>query len=48
MNIILLGAPASGKGTQADMICSKYGVKHISTGNMIRDHVKNQTTFGKN
>lgn len=47
MNIILLGPPGSGKGTQSERICEKYGIGHISTGDVIRYHIKNQTEFGK-
>ena len=46
MNIILLGPPGSGKGTQSEKICEKYGIGHISTGDVIRDNIKNQTEFG--
>lgn len=47
MNIILLGAPGAGKGTQADILCQKLSIPAISTGNIIRDAVKNETAAGK-
>ena len=47
MNIILLGAPGAGKGTMADLICDKYGIPVIGTGNIIREAVKNGTEMGK-
>ena len=37
MNIILIAPPAAGKGTQSELICEKYDVKHISTGDLIRN-----------
>ena len=46
MNIILLGPPGSGKGTQSEKICEKYGIGHISTGDVIRDNIKRQSEFG--
>ncbi len=46
MKIILLGAPGSGKGTQATYICSKYNLPHISTGDIFRENIKNQTPLG--
>lgn len=39
-NIILIGAPASGKGTQAELLVEKYNYKHISTGNLLREEAK--------
>ncbi|MEG0457326.1 MAG: adenylate kinase, partial [Oscillospiraceae bacterium] len=46
MNLILLGAPGAGKGTQAEVICEKLNIPSISTGNILRDAVKNQTEAG--
>ena len=46
MNLILLGAPGAGKGTQAERICERFGIPAISTGNIIRESVKNGTTMG--
>lgn len=47
MNLILLGAPGAGKGTQAEIISKTYGIPTISTGNMIREAMKNGTEMGK-
>lgn len=47
MKIILLGAPGAGKGTQAENICKRYGIPAISTGNSLREAVKNGTELGK-
>ena len=46
MKIIMLGAPGAGKGTQAKMIADKYGVPHISTGDIFRANNKNGTELG--
>lgn len=46
MKLILLGAPGAGKGTQAQIICDKYDIPAISTGNIIREAVKNNTEMG--
>lgn len=48
MRIILLGAPGSGKGTQAESIKSKYPIPHISTGDILRQNVKACTELGNN
>lgn len=46
MKIIMLGAPGAGKGTQAQMIADKYGIPHISTGDIFRENVKKGTELG--
>ncbi len=46
MNIILLGAPGAGKGTQAEILCDTLGIVTISTGNILREAVRNGTTLG--
>ena len=47
MKIIMLGAPGAGKGTQAKMIADKFGIPHISTGDIFRANIKNGTDLGK-
>ncbi len=47
MKLILLGAPGAGKGTQAEFICERLSIPTISTGNMIREAMKNGTDMGK-
>ena len=46
-NIIIFGAPGSGKGTQSDLLVEKYGFMHISTGDVLRAEIKNETELGK-
>ena len=46
MKLILLGAPGCGKGTQAAYISDKYGLPHISTGELFRENIKNMTPLG--
>ena len=47
MKIVMLGAPGAGKGTQAKMIAEKYGIPHVSTGDIFRANIKNGTDLGK-
>ena len=47
MNIVLMGGPGSGKGTQSERLIDKYGLHHISTGEVLRDHIKKETELGK-
>lgn len=47
MKIIMLGAPGAGKGTQAKMIAKKYNIPHISTGDIFRANIKNDTELGR-
>ena len=45
-NIVIFGAPGSGKGTQSDLLIKKYGFEHISTGDVLRSEIKNGTELG--
>ena len=45
-NIVIFGAPGSGKGTQSDLLVKKYGFRHISTGDVLRAEIKNGTELG--
>ena len=47
LNIVIFGAPGSGKGTQSERIVEKYGINHISTGDVLRAEIKNGTELGK-
>jgi adenylate kinase len=47
VDIVLLGAPGSGKGTQAEQICQQFNLIHIATGDLFRENLKNQTELGK-
>ena len=46
-NIVIFGAPGSGKGTQSDKMIEKYGLNHISTGDVLRSEIKKGTELGK-
>ena len=46
-NIVIFGAPGSGKGTQSELIINEYGLEHISTGDVLREEIKNETELGK-
>ena len=45
-NLILFGPPGSGKGTQSEKLIAKYGLKHLSTGDLLRSEIANQTALG--
>ncbi len=47
LNIVMFGAPGSGKGTQSEVLIKTYGLFHISTGDVLRDHIKRGTDLGK-
>ena len=47
LNIVIFGAPGSGKGTQSEFIVEKYGINHVSTGDVLRGEMKNGTELGK-
>ena len=47
LNIVIFGAPGSGKGTQSELLIKKYGLKHISTGEILREEMKNRSELGK-
>ena len=46
-NIVIFGAPGSGKGTQSDLLIEHYGLGHISTGDVLREEIKKGTELGK-
>ena len=45
-NVVIFGAPGSGKGTQSERIIDHYGLFHISTGDVLRDHIARNTELG--
>ena len=47
LNVVIFGAPGSGKGTQSEMIVERFGLDHISTGDVLRAEIKAQTEIGK-
>ena len=46
-NIVIFGAPGSGKGTQSDKLIERYGLEHISTGDVLRSEIKKGSELGK-
>lgn len=46
-NVVIFGAPGSGKGTQSENLIDEYGLYHISTGEVLRDHIARETELGK-
>jgi adenylate kinase len=46
LNVVILGAPGSGKGTQSELISKEFGLEHISTGEVLRSEIENQTQLG--
>lgn len=47
LNVVLFGAPGSGKGTQSEKLIDEFGLHHISTGEVLRDHIRKGTDLGK-
>ena len=47
INIVIFGAPGSGKGTQSELLIKEYGLSHISTGDVLREQIAQQTELGK-
>ena len=47
MRLLLIGAPGAGKGTQAERLAKRFGIAHISSGDLLRQHVREQTSLGR-
>ncbi|HEY3977047.1 MAG TPA: adenylate kinase [Streptosporangiaceae bacterium] len=47
MRLLLIGAPGAGKGTQAERLAARFGIAHISSGDLLRQHVREQTSLGQ-
>ncbi len=47
MRLLLIGAPGAGKGTQAERLAARFGITHISSGDLLRQHVRDQTALGQ-
>ncbi|MER3459026.1 MAG: adenylate kinase, partial [Chloroflexota bacterium] len=45
--LIMLGAPGAGKGTQADLLCRKYGLAKVASGELFREHLQQETELGR-
>jgi adenylate kinase len=47
MRLLLIGAPGAGKGTQAELLAARFGIAHISSGDLLREHVRRMTSLGQ-
>ncbi len=47
MNVVLLGPPGAGKGTHAKILSEKYSLSHLATGDILRQHIRDQTPLGR-
>jgi len=47
MRLLLIGAPGAGKGTQAERLAKHFGIAHISSGDLLRQHVRDRTSLGQ-
>jgi adenylate kinase len=47
MRLLLIGAPGAGKGTQAELLAARFGIAHISSGDLLRQHIRDQTSLGR-
>jgi adenylate kinase len=47
MRLLLIGAPGAGKGTQAELLAARFGIAHISSGDLLREHVRGMTSLGQ-
>ena len=47
MRLLLIGAPGAGKGTQAGLLAERFGITHISSGDLLRQHVRDLTPLGQ-
>jgi len=47
MRLLLIGAPGAGKGTQAERLAARFGIAHISSGDLLREHVRDQSSLGQ-
>ena len=47
MRLLLIGAPGAGRGTQAERLAARFGIAHISSGDLLRQHVRDQTSLGQ-
>lgn len=47
MRLLMIGAPGAGKGTQAERLAARFGIAHISSGDLLRQHVRDQTPLGR-